>query len=231
MQAEAGQPLDFIVARKELERRAGDGLFFWGVGNPPNRNAHALARLKQEVDVVFSVMKTPPKGVDANPSGVLLWRKFLDAEGVQRDLPPNALITSRSETSTGKKRVHYALMCHSDSPLVLGDFGAFDPTAYKNFGDKGAQIGSSQVTALVQLEGQGFGRSEYKINLRAKLTEAYWVRLLDPVEIAATGRNQLGESFPSETVRSSADWCKFVSELKKEARATNPDDRAQSVLL
>lgn len=33
MQAEAGQSLDAIVRRKELEREANGGLFLWGVGN------------------------------------------------------------------------------------------------------------------------------------------------------------------------------------------------------
>ena len=35
MQAESGQNIEVIIARKELERRTGGGLFFWGVGNAP----------------------------------------------------------------------------------------------------------------------------------------------------------------------------------------------------
>ena len=35
MQAEAGQGLELILRRKERERVAGDGRFFWGVGNAP----------------------------------------------------------------------------------------------------------------------------------------------------------------------------------------------------
>lgn len=33
VQAESGQTLNAIVARKEKERLAGAGVFFWGVGN------------------------------------------------------------------------------------------------------------------------------------------------------------------------------------------------------
>ena len=37
MQAEAGQRLETIIARKEIERQAGEGLFLWGVGSAPSR--------------------------------------------------------------------------------------------------------------------------------------------------------------------------------------------------
>ena len=46
MQVEAGQALESIIARKEIERRAGGGLFFWGVGNAPSTAINALARLE-----------------------------------------------------------------------------------------------------------------------------------------------------------------------------------------
>lgn len=96
MQAEAGQGLAAIVARKEREREAGDGLFFWGVGNAPAVMTNALARLNHPVRVVFSIMKGKPKAEDLRPRQTLVWRKYLDTDGVERDLPPNALITSRA---------------------------------------------------------------------------------------------------------------------------------------
>ena len=37
MQAEAGQGLAAIVARKEAERAAVDGIFWWGIGNSLGR--------------------------------------------------------------------------------------------------------------------------------------------------------------------------------------------------
>jgi hypothetical protein len=53
MQSEAGQQLDAIMSRKELERRAGGGIFFWGVGNPPPRIINELARRGQLVTRCF----------------------------------------------------------------------------------------------------------------------------------------------------------------------------------
>lgn len=68
MQAEAGQGLDEIVARKERERRAGGGTFFWGVGNAPAAIVNVLARAAMPVRAIFSVMKSRPKAVDVSPS-------------------------------------------------------------------------------------------------------------------------------------------------------------------
>jgi len=85
MQAEGGQQLNEIVRRKELERAANNGLFCWGVGNAPNRATAGLARNQVAVDVVFSIMKSRPKMVDVAPSTTLIWRKFLDLEGRERE--------------------------------------------------------------------------------------------------------------------------------------------------
>src|ERR1700730_14929623 len=73
MQAEAGQDISRIIARKELERRSGFGVFFWGVGNAPNRSTKRLAAMDEDIDVVFSLMKTQPKARDAAPTGVVAW--------------------------------------------------------------------------------------------------------------------------------------------------------------
>ncbi len=135
MQTESGQDLQSIVARKELERRAGGGLFFWGVGNPPSRSIKGLAAKADNIDVVFSLMKTKPKTRDSAPSGVLAWRTYFDIHGVENPVPPHVLVTSRMETASGTKRVHYALMCHSDDELRLNDKIPFDPSAYRNVSD------------------------------------------------------------------------------------------------
>jgi hypothetical protein len=106
MQTEAGQTLESIVHRKEIERQVGNGHFLWGVGNPPAQIARVLARAKVPVRAVFSIMKSPPKSVDVAPSRTVAWRRYIDAEGVERPLPPHTLLTSRGNTATGEKRVH-----------------------------------------------------------------------------------------------------------------------------
>ena len=119
MQAEAGQSLDAIVARKEYERRAGCGLFFWGVGNAPPVGITALARMGRQIPVIFSIMKTEARANDSRPTRTVIWRRYFDSDGFERPLPRHALVTSRGDNANGAKNVHYALMCWSDAPLRL----------------------------------------------------------------------------------------------------------------
>jgi limonene-1,2-epoxide hydrolase len=178
------------VRRKDLERRAGDGLFFWGVGNAPSRAIPALARAADGIDVLFSVMKSKPKAHDVSPSRVLAWRSYVDLDKVVRPLPHHVLVTSRAS----RRDHHYALMCRSESALDISDEGPFDPSAYRNFGAGGA-VGNSQVTAL--LERCAPDRSTgYRIAMRARLTGGLWVKLIDPVEVTGAARTTL-ESVPA----------------------------------
>lgn len=186
MQAEAGQGLEEIVARKELERWAGDGVFLWGVGNPPALLTNVLARAAVPVRVIFSVMKSRPKLVDIAPARTVAWRRYVDAQGAERALPAGALVTSRGDSAGGAKRTHYALMCRSDEPLAIRRGVPFDPTAFRNAGGTGAPVGASQVTALLRRTGTDAAKTDYEANISAWLVGSYWVRLTDPVELDAT---------------------------------------------
>ena len=168
MQAEAGQPLDDIVARKEKERVVGGGLFFWGVGNAPPH-----AGCQPGIEVVFSVMKSKPQDRDLQPSGILNWRTYF-VDGHEQPLPLGAKVTSRAP-----KKAHYALICWSDEPLELRDLGPFDPGAYRNI--SGAPVGASQVTVLIREHGPPSEVAAYRISMRAELRG--WVRLGSPVPV------------------------------------------------
>jgi hypothetical protein len=170
MQTEAGEGLASIVQRKEGERIAGGGLFCWGVGNAPSRSLAAYRG--SDLDVVFSVMKSRPKAVDVSPEIKLVWKTYVDLDGVVRPLPNGARVTSRAA------RAHYVLICRSNTPLALGDFGPFDPRAYRNAGEGAKPIGASQVTALIRCVSDESPDTPYRINLRAKLVG--WVKLGAP---------------------------------------------------
>ncbi|XXX76348.1 hypothetical protein WMF30_52740 [Sorangium sp. So ce134] len=230
IQAEAGEQLDTIIARKELERQAEDGLFFWGVGNAPAKAASLLAKSMQRVDVIFSIMKSKPKAFDAYPSDLYIWRRFVDLNGTVRPLPASVLITSRGDVRGGAKRRHYALMCHSENPLVLGDYGAFFPSAYRNVGGTGAPIGASQVTALLKRDTSDGTTPEYHINMRAKLTGSYWVKLADPAAISGAKR-MLWERHLSSVGRLDLEsWRTIVNELREGETAVSAPMRYQASL-
>lgn len=192
MQAEAGQALEAIIRRKELERQCNGGIFAWGVGNAPARLTRVLARTGQPVRAIFSVMKSKPRPSDAQADDLVVWRAYIDAEGVERSLPAGSIVTSRAGTTTGRKRAHYALICRSKRGLNLDHGGdRFDPTAFRNAGEHGRPVGASQVTALLrQVAGQN-SNGPYAINMEAELTDGYWVRLTSPVPLARTAMSAL----------------------------------------
>lgn len=184
MQAEAGQALEAIICRKELERRVNGGVFMWGVGNAPARLTRVLARTAQPVRAIFSIMKSKPRVLDATATELLLWGGYIDADGIGRQLPAGSIVTSRAGTGKGRKRAHYALMCHSDSPLRIDRHGArFDPTAFRNAGEVGGPVGASQVTALLRQVAEQREDAAYEVNMEARLTAGYWVQLTCPTPI------------------------------------------------
>lgn len=221
MQAEAGQALAAIIERKECERQAGEGSFLWGVGNAPAVIASVLSRAGIPVRAVFSVMKSKPKLVDIAPARTVAWRRYVDAHGVDRPLPPHALVTSRGDSPGGAKRIHHALMCRSDAPLELRRGETFDPSAFRNAGGTGAPVGASQVTALLKRVGEDRDNADYEANLTAWLGDSYWVRLTDPVELDAARQTMLADigRVPVQC------WCEAVSEIRAgPPNGSGPDD-------
>lgn len=210
MQAEAGHALERIIARKEVERATGEGLFFWGVGNAPSLAISSLAKLNAKVPVIFSIMKSRPKQVDSSPSRVVAWRKFIDAWGVEQLLPPSAIITSRGDSAKGPKKHHYALMCYSESRLTLQRGRSFDVSAYRNAGGRGAPVGASQVTALLKQVSSPAEEADYEINLQAELVGGYWVRLTDPVEVP----HQLNSELSKSDELSKAEWLGLSNDIR-----------------
>lgn len=177
---EAGEPIEAILARKEAERQANDGIFFWGIGNSV---APALAELVRWVDepaVLFSPIKSRPRRDDAEPSCVVRWLAAEGLAGEEFDLPTDTYVTSRWDPArpTGG---HYALVCSSDEPLEIVDAGQLRFGALRNM-RSGAPLGASQVTAVVCREDTGDG-SEYSVAFRAVLAAPYFVRLRRPIPL------------------------------------------------
>lgn len=210
MQAEAGQRLYEIVKRKEAERRAGDGVFFWGVGNAPAKAISVLARAEREVEAVFSVMLGKPKPADASPESVVVWRRYVDLHGMVRELPDHVVVTSRGG---GGRQCHYALMCQSDRALVLDDLGPFDPGLYRNASKAGGVVGASQITALLVRNARvGCDEGRYRVNLRAFLRGSYWVKLVEPVTLSAEDGAALASA---GTVTRTATWLRLAERLRQ----------------
>lgn len=179
MGVESGEDLNRIVARKEEERKSGNGIFWWGIGNSLGASVREQARAQGgQLPIVFSTMLSSPKNIDVSPGIVWRWTKWEDEDGFLRDIPPHVRVISRGDPSKGK---HYALVCLSNEPLRLGnDRHKFDPTQYLTF-SKGKIPGASQVTALLRDTPREHDVGQYAISLRATLVEPWNPKLASPV--------------------------------------------------
>ncbi len=225
MQAEAGQSLSDIVRRKEIERKAGGGQFFWGIGSSLGESLSRLVR-QTSPRVLFSIMRTPPKRVDVSPEGIMLWTRYIDSSGRSTELPPHALITSRATTGTGDKRRHYALVCYSDVPLRLQRLGTLNASHLWNLGSAITRVGSSQVTAVVEHGALYADESPetgplYEVNMTARLSLPYFVRLTHPLIVPPHARAQLAEALSFEA--SAEQWLAFSRHLRSLAEHSSQE--------
>jgi hypothetical protein len=172
---EAGESFSDILARKEAERRAGDGVFYWGIGSAVGRALEALIADVDEPEVLFSPIAGAPRHIDVSPQHVVRWLAGEGPSGEPMLLPEHARVTSRWDPERSTSR--YALVCGSDEPLHIRDHGELRFGSLRNF-QGGAPLGASQVTAVVRRGASGpeSGRA-YRVALRASLVRPYLLRL------------------------------------------------------
>ena len=190
MHAESGQALGRIIERKEAERRAGKGVFFWGIGNPLGDRVAALARSVEHPQVLFSIMRSRPKQIDAAPTEVLLWTLFIDERGSVRPLPDHVVVVSRGSGEGRAKLAHYALVCRSLQPLQLRPRGELNLSAFRNLGSKNPRVGNSQVTAVLERQ-PAIDTNTSQIHMTASLASPDVVRLAGPAPLSADERASL----------------------------------------
>ncbi len=180
---EAAQTISQIIERKEEERRAGAGMFLWGIGNAVGRSILELLRVSDRPDVLFSAIKSTPKTCDVNPPAVAAWTDARGLRGESFTLPEQALVTSRFDPAS-PKRMHYALVCYSEQPLVLSrSCASIQFQRLRNLVTQ-RPVGASQVTAVVEYGGGGSDHSQgYDVAIRARLVAPYFIRLHQPIPL------------------------------------------------
>jgi hypothetical protein len=176
IQADAGQSIDRILNRKELERQSG-GTFWWGIGECKAEQIGRLLAREPSPAVLFSLMLSRPQRRDSHPDGVLLWEAYQTTEG-EIPLPPHAIVISRAHDSKGRpKQVYYALVCENRMGILHSGHGMLDTRTLRNFGDGGKPVGSSQVTAVVERTSPHDKGRSYPVTASATLTAPYAVQL------------------------------------------------------
>lgn len=176
---EAGETLEEILRRKELERQCNDGIFLWGIGNSVGAAVQELVNRCGDPQVLFSPIRGAPRAVDMGPNAVV-WTTASAIDGTPYAIPRYSRVTSREPNC--HRQTHFALVCKSDAPLSL------DPGAATLVFDglrnlvSGRPIGSSQVTAVVARQAPALTRGrEYRVALRTRLVYPHFVFLRNPV--------------------------------------------------
>lgn len=182
---EAGQRLEEILARKEQERKANNGVFFWGIGNAIGPSMLELLRRTRSPEAVFSPIQSVPRREDATPESVVAWSEAQTLSGEKYRLPQRSLITSRIDPLRPKLK-HYALVCCRKIPIAIG-------APYEHLQFSGLRnlltnrpVGASQVTAVVHMtpsSSEEKSRS-YNVAFRAFLTPPYFIELTTPVPLS-----------------------------------------------
>lgn len=231
MGSEAGQSLDAIIRRKELERVSGRGLFAWGIGNsvgPAVRYARSAIGCG-ELEALFTPMKSPPKPSDVSPESIAMWLGYYSEHGTVDRLPDHMLVTSRGhQGSGGEKQSHYALICRSDESLSEQESGhaSVDPDAVRNLVSSNP-VGSSQVTAIVRRVASLSAQGSYPVLFRAKLAGQCFVRLAAPIILRGHLRDAYSEACVSTSHKQ---WSDRITKLKKLAFQFAQNNRAQASL-
>ncbi len=176
---ESGEHADAILARKEAERQANQGLFLWGIGNAIGPSVGSLLELTCQPRVVFTPMLSRASAKDVAPAQVAIWLGGLGLDGAPYEVPVHSRVTSRYNPTT---RSHYALVCTRDVPLQIGGANspAFAACHVQNL-RSGSKVGASQVTSVVRRIACALGSlpSSYRVAFTADLAPPYLVRLTD----------------------------------------------------
>ncbi len=207
MQTESGMSLPAILAIKEIERLAGNGVFWWGIGNSLGSEVRVQAKKSNgTLPVLFSLMLSRPKAKDSDLSGLRIWTKCKrDDSSDPVDLPSHVLEFSGNQNGPDH---HYALVCHSQIPLAVTSHGAFDPSRCTTL--NGKRPGDSQTTAL--LKGNPYEdhpEGKYHFGFRATLVEPWAVKLVSPLRLPSSGNQLLLDGWKR-------DWERFVARIRSE---------------
>ena len=208
MGTEAGEPLEYIMHRKEIERQANGGKFVWGIGESPRKSIPSFMQDAAPHMAVFTPMKGKPKKQDVAPDKVVVWRSYKNRQGGIEPLPPYSFVISRAKAA----RPHCALLCECDEDLRTQCHGKLNSAGVVNY-ESGIKPGPSQVTSLVKDAGEKGGYGDYPIRFVASLYGEGWVTLTDYADISPETIKEVKRSADDGDIEK---WKALINKIKGE---------------
>jgi hypothetical protein len=133
---DSGESPEHVICRKEAERIAGAGEFWWVVGSPLGITVEAKAEQNGgTLPVLFSKSRSTEQRQRPQVRMWEAWRSLLHPEKCGR-IPDHVIVTTGHDLA--KRHVRYALICHSDAKLALGAVGFCDLARCRSLKGAGA---------------------------------------------------------------------------------------------
>ncbi|MGE6323216.1 hypothetical protein ACQKEF_23655 [Pseudomonas oryzihabitans] len=219
MGIESGEGLQAIIRRKNWERKLGNGIFYWGIGQSLGLNAqNAALSNRNSLKAIFSPMISKAKAIDRKPEKLFLWNDYISSDGSEIPLPSHAFITSRADLPSGRlKSAHYALICSSRTDLTeIGDI-TLDFKMLTNFSSERG-LGPSQVTAVVKktnIDSPSTKSRYYPVSFITDMLPPYTVRLSNPTILSLDEVEEINSVTMNGDI---LEWSRIVRNLRSRAK-------------
>jgi hypothetical protein len=206
----AGETPEQIVLRKEAERNAGSGEFWWAVDAPLGITVEVTAeRNGGSLPVLFS-NSTSSKEQQREVRIWDSWRSLLHPQRHGR-IPGHVVVTSRHDP--GRRQTRYALTCRSQAKLTLGAIGYCNLAECRSLksGGRVHALSGAQILRkdepLISRHGPS-AESVYSIAFKATVVGHSYVLLENFKVLSQAELNSLLEFKPGD------DWPALVKKLR-----------------
>ena len=200
-----GEDLHKIITRKEAERRAGNQIFWWGLGTPLGPAIADTATSNGGcLPAIFSKILGPAQKKDFDPDEVCVWNGWRSVNGRKSGIIPDHVLV----TGGVIEKSYYALICNLEMPIALGDHGVFDPSHYRT--RTGRKLGWSQRAALLETVHQSAApQGRLRVAFGTDLVAPWYVQLTDGRTLTQQERQLI------DAYHDGDDWRALVSRLRE----------------
>ena len=209
---DAGETPEHIIIRKEAERVAGAGEFWWGLGASLGVSVEVMA---QRNGGTLPALFSKSKGIETQQNSEVriwnAWRSVLHPDQQGR-IPGHIIVTSGHDPK--KRQTRFALICRSAVELALGTVGFCELDQCRTVRGgrqrvdalRGAQL-LTKREPLISPHGSP-SQSVYRIAFKATLVGHCYVQLENSRALTQAELNNLLQFQPGD------DWLSLVKKLR-----------------